>query len=86
MSWMGRLTKETNPGGNCHGSYRCLVDDDQGIPPMEQRRLDRHIVCSPLQASAWISSRDAVPGETDSQREIDKIRMKATHVRPKRKL
>jgi hypothetical protein len=70
MSWMGGRRKETNPGGSYHGSYRCLVDDDQGIPLMEQRRLGHHIVCSP-QASEWISSRGVVPSETNSQRKID---------------
>jgi hypothetical protein len=41
---MEALRKKTNPGGDCHGSYHCLVDDDRGIPPKEQKRPDRRIV------------------------------------------
>ena len=40
---MEKLKKKTNPG-DCHGSFRCLVDDDRGIPLMEQKRPDRRIV------------------------------------------
>lgn len=74
-----------NPGGDCHGSYHCLVDDDQEIPLMERRRPDHHIVCSALQSSAWLSSRGVVPSEADSQREIE-AGMKVTHIRPKSEL
>lgn len=70
MNWKGTLRKKTNPG-DCHGSYRCLVGDDQGIPPMERKRLDHRIVYTPLQTLAWLSCRGVVPRETDNQREID---------------
>lgn len=73
MNWMGTLKKKTNPGGDCHGSYHCLVGDDQGIPPMEQKRPDHRIVYIPLQTLAWLSSRGVVPSETDNQRGIDKL-------------
>ena len=69
---MGTLRKKTNPGGDCHGSYHCLVDDDQEIP-MEQKRPDHRIVYYPLQTLAWLSSRGVVPSKTDSQHEIDKL-------------
>jgi hypothetical protein len=83
---MGGLGKKMNPGGGCHGSYHCLVDDDQVIPLMEQRRPDHHIVCSLLQAAVWLSSRGVVPSEADIQRDIDKVRTKVTHIRPKSEL
>ncbi len=68
---------ETNPGGDCHRNCHCLVDDDQGIPPTEQKRPDHHIVYSPLQTLARISSRGVVPSETDDQREIDKVEVES---------
>ena len=68
---MGPLRKKTNPGGDCHGSYHCLGDGDQGIPPMGQKRPDHRIVYEPLQTLGWPFSRGVVPSETDNQREID---------------
>ena len=70
---MGAPRKKTNPGGDCRGSCHCLVDDDQEIPPMEQRHPDHRIVYYSLQTLAWLSSRGAVPSETDDQREVDKL-------------
>jgi len=74
---MEGLGKKTNLGGDYCRSCHCFVDDDQGTPPVEQKRLDHHIVYSPLQTSAWISSRGVVPSESDNQREIDKTEMKS---------
>lgn len=62
MSSMGGLRKETNPGGDCHWSYRCHDEHDSGIPLTERRRQGHRIVCL-LRALAWISSLDVVPSE-----------------------